>query len=828
VFQRSHIKQKKMRMVKKIIKILFALGIVLSVISYATILSAQDINTIKGQVIVTPAKDGIQITRAGATNSINQETELIVGDTIQTPAGRNATIKTWNNVIVRIDENTSLKFISSAGDGARDGLLLELIKGRVWINGTYTNSNLNLIAGGAFLVSREGAFDTTYDGTKTNVRVFVNQVTVGLVKPGIKFTQAVRFGNSSFINSFLMAQGSQSTIYLNKITENANILKQLLYSKLIKEFLVTLYDKEAAKKDAWVIKNKEEDKTFATSEASEKLKTINARGLKIDSIDSLTYQLQKVSDVFSDKLTFSGDKVVERQVARIFDQIYDAEYLMIYGRNTEAKARLTTFTQAIKDAISSDESDEFQKLLPDEIRKSYSELDFVMPNDPLFEIKSKLESTLTQMLDSTDEDLTEKFGLIRSYMNYTYQFAESNTALLARLNLESYNTRFVEFVNKEKANLKRVKNLIAEENQVMTSLLLQYSVFYQDSYFGIKNTLETNWLLLLPEGKDKNEEKQTIISTKIDFLKKLQQFLLNEEIKLPDAIKIASRLITEINDLVPNEEIGISQIFALRLKDYGQFLRFLKLAESGTLVGKTMREKYNTYLSKQTEQVQIDQIIKEFAPSIEITPEITTTQIIDQVKTDFTDAKITGLILGPLTSVDEKYIEVKSATISGIAFSGQYEWGRKLISNVQSRGVTISEQPIRLDGLTVLLKPSTPKIKKPETTSTQQATQQTVTTPNSAEEISKSLLMQKLKENNINLTKNMISVIDLNKGLFEVKGATIASRQEIKLSFTFNNKLNMASNIILNLTNGNIPLTTDIDLKNLSAEVIKNRDAVVK
>lgn len=817
-----------MKIVKKILKILFALGIVLSVISYATILSAQDVNTIKGQVTITPSKSGIQITRNGTINTIKEEGELTAGDAIQTSSGQSATIKTWDNVIVRIDENTSLKLLSSTGEGKDEGILFELLKGRVWINGTYTTSNLNLIAGGAFLVSREGAFDTTYDGAKTNVRVFTNQVTVGLVKPGIKFTQSVRFGNSSFINSFLMAQGSQSTIYINKIMENADILKQLLYSKLIKEFQYTLYDKTVTKKDAWVIKNTDADKIFATSEASEKLKIINARGLKIDSIDSLTYQLQKVSDGFSDKLTFSQDKVVERQTSRIFDQIYDAEYLMIYGRSTEAKARLTTFTQAIKDATSSDQSEKFQKLLPDEIRKSYFELDFATPNDPLFEIKSKLESTLTQMLDGSDDDLTEKFGLIRSYMNYAYQFAESNTTLLARLNLESYNTRFLEFVEKEKTNLKRVKNLIAEENQVMTSLLLQYSTFYQNSYFGIKNTLETTWLSLLPEGKDKNEEKQTIISTKIDFLKKLQQFLLNEEITIPDAIKIASRLITEINDLVPNEEIGISQIFALRLKDYGQFLRFLKIAESGTLIGKTMREKYNSYLSMQTEQVQIDQIIKEFAPSIEMEPEITTKQIIDQVKTDFTEAKITGLALGPLNDVNEKYIAVNSATLNGIAFSGQYEWGRKLISNVQSRGTLISEQPIRLDGLTVLIKPSTPKIRKPETTTTQQTTQQTTTTPNSAEEVSKALLMQKLKENNINLTKDMIKVVDLNKGLFEIKGATIASRQEIKLSFTFNNKLNIASGIILHLTAGNTPLTTDIPLKDLSAEIIKSRDAVVK
>ncbi len=194
-----------MKIVSKFIKIILAVGITAGMVFIAAGMSEEIQSAARSVVTVVPSDSGIRLIRDGEQSDISEQADLIPGDKIVTSKGQTAMIRTGNDAIVRLSENSELKFVSEDGEGA--GLLFELEKGRAWVNGIYTTSNINLIAGGAFLVSRMGSFDTDYDGSKTTVHVFVNQVTVGLVSPGVKFTKAVRFSSPSFINSFLMAQG---------------------------------------------------------------------------------------------------------------------------------------------------------------------------------------------------------------------------------------------------------------------------------------------------------------------------------------------------------------------------------------------------------------------------------------------------------------------------------------------------------------------------------------------------------------------------------------------------------------------------------------------
>jgi len=804
-----------MKTAKKILTIMLALALFAGTLFYESSIRSAVLGVAKASVELLPSGAGIQLVREGQTLAVKEGMELLQGDIVETPPGQNAVIQFSGNGIIRMSANTKLVF--AVGDTVNNGFAFNMEKGRIWVNTSYTSANIDVLAGGALLIPRRAAFSVAFDGEKTEVIVSVNQVGVGLVKDDFKLTQVIRFSATAFINSYLVAQGSQTTISLSKINENAESLKKLLYSKLIKEFLYTLYDKKEMTGNEWFIWNNGQDAELSKKVAMDKSLLINARGLKVAEIDTLGFQLQKAADRLADVLTFSREKIVDRVINSIFDQMLDAEYLLVFGRSTESKQRLDIFRQTLDAEIGRHDAD-FAKIIMGKLRDAYVELVYVSPGDALYEVKTAISDTLFEQLTESDDDISEKFGLVRDYINYAYSLADSN-ATNARIALDQYFTRLTDLIEKEKAKLAAMKNLIAEENQVVDNLFKQFPVFYQDQFFARKYALENSWLGFLPDGNAKTEEKQTIISTKIDFLKQLQFFFLNEKVTLKDANLIALRLINEINDLKTGAEVGVSQLFALRLKDYGQFLRFLKTAELGSLRGLTMKSKYDEFLAMQKEQVSIEQAIKEFVSDTPVapTPANDAVQIIGQVRSDFEAAGITGLQLGLFTGT-ERLIAVKSATLDKIVFQGQYDWEKKLISEVKVGTVTVSMQPVRLDNLALIVKPKQPE--KPPVV-TQQQTQEVVPTVSKAERVAKILLIQKLKNSGITVTEKDITVSDLENSIFSVRNAYPVGKTEARFDFNFKNKENLAMLVVVTTPAGEKNLPGGIMLADLSAEVLK-------
>jgi hypothetical protein len=801
------------KILHKIVTVFLALLVFAATLFFESGVSHEAAQLKKNELMLVPSEGGVQVMHGSASNLVSTPQEFLVGDVIDVPVGQTAVLHFSDNGLIRLGPGSKFQVIGQ--DFENGGFIVELGKGRAWINSNFTSANLNILAGSALLIPRRAALDVAFDGSKTVVRAAVNQVAVGLIKSDYAPDKLIRFKNDSFINSFLVAQGSQTTIYLDKVRLDAEILKKLLYSKLIKEFQYGLFDKKEAADDLWYSQNMKEDADFAAVVASDQLKAINSRGLKIAGLDSLAYGFQKAIDGFANTFTFSGSKVRERLLDSIFVHVDDAEYLFTYGRAPEAKERLSVFKQLVTETAAQQDQN-FKSVLLDRLRQRFVELNFVLPDDPLFEAKAALSDALSAQLGDSDDDLIEKFTLIRDYMNNVYRLAESNT-LLARLTLEQYFQRFQDFVKNQKGRLSGIKNLIAEENQVFDNLLRQFSQFYQDNFFAMKHTVENEWLALLPEGDGKNEEKQTIISTKIDFLKQLQAFFLDEKVSLKEAKLIAFRLINEIKDLQTGTQIGVSELFNLRLKDYGQFLRFLNTADLGSLSGISMRDKYQDFLKRQQEQVSVDEAIKEFLGNeagVDAVPVVTPQQILDQMKTDFEKIDVTELQVGEFTSLDQRYIYVKHGVFKNVTFQAQYDWDRKLLSDIRVGTEVVSKEPIRLENLGQILVP--PEQIQPTPAPAPAGTTQEVT-ESKADRVAKILLIQKLKSNDIAAVSSNIEIKDASAGLFVVQNASIISDPKVKIAFGFNNKTNKAFVAVVGTVSGQQSLEGEIDIADLAA-----------
>lgn len=781
----------------------------------------EEISTYSKVVAVRALENGVTVTREGESVQLEGEKNLKQGDTVLTAASQNAILVFDEYGEIRLAPETEIFFMSEL----EEGYVFKLNRGQVWVNNLYTSSYLNVLAGGALLMPRRTVFDLAYDGVSAKIRVFKNHVNVGLVDPGYVPVDIIQYKNDVLINSFLVAEGSQSTIFLNKVVNSADVLGKLLYSKLIKEFQYSLMDQLKLRADTWVNLNKGYDSDLLASVEGNKKASLDARGLKFASLDSLGYKMDGFLNGAADVLTFSIEKRMQRLINNIFDHLSDAEYLLAYGRSAEAQERLNLFKADITERMASADAD-FHAAVMNKLRYHYASLNYVLPNDNMFSAKEQLGDLLIAHLGTSEEELAEKLELIRDYLNYAFALVETDTAR-AKLALEQYSKKIDVFIGTSGARLGNMKYLLSEDNQIMDNLFRRYAQFYQDSFFALKSYLETEWLKLLPDGVDKFEEQQTIISNKIDFLRQVQVFFLAQKVTLNDARKIVLRLINEIQDLQPQTEVGISDLFALRLKDYGNFLLFLNSTDVASLRGVSPQQQYDNFLKAQSEQVSIEQAISEFfgekPPEADESTKIEL--VLKQASDDFVQVGVKDAKFGPLESLSQKYIDVYSATFNKTVFSARYDWDNKQISQIKVGANVVSANPIRLSNLPLLLAPKV-ETEVPETPEEIEEEIPEVEEVSKAEKVAKILLIQKLKANDVSAVESNITIADQANQMYIVNGATLISEPNIQIAFIFNNREDQASSFTVRTTEGDFKLTGFVALKDISAKALATYESV--
>ncbi len=777
--------------------------------------------------VVVPSGESVDLTRDNATQTLSGEAvqDLQQGDTLAVKSGSDVEVHFSDRGVLRLSSNAQLgvDFL----DSKQDEYVLNLKQGRVWENNLYTSAVFNLVANGAYVIPDYASVDVNIDGQKTLVYADRHQASIGLVPLDFHATSAKLFPDGDLINSYLLPEGNQTTVYADKITQNADTLKILFYSKLVKEFPFGAIDPQMLTSDAWIANNIKLDKTYENKIKDQTSQEIRSRGLKISDLNSFGYGFGQSLDRFYNFLTFSHSKVIARTNSDIFDHLDDAEYLLLFGQTTRANERLDYFKKALDAALASQDGDYKNSVLA-KLRSGYDQLSYVSPDDYLAPAKAMVTNYLLAQIGDSDNEIRQKFMLVRNTMNSVYDLADTSSQS-ARQALEDYFTEFTQLVNKEQTRLSGMRNIIAEENQVMNNLLLHYPIFYRDRYFAIKYQLEQQWLALLPEGTDKNEEKQTIISQKIDFLRQLQTFFLADKIAADDAKQIVFRLFREADDLKlpPEDQVAVSDLYAKRLQDFGVFYRYLNSPEyvATTLHGSSRKTQFDQFVQAQQEQVSIEEIRQEILGN-QTAPVITPDQILAQAQQDFASIGATNVVFGGLSDVTQKVVSLNNALVGGINISAQYDWDKKLVSQIYSGDTLISADAVNLSNLAALIKAKTQQpTPKPAPTPQPSPTPAPATSESKTELVAKILIIQKLKANNIGVAQGDLVIDDLSNSLFTIQKAILVSDQSVSFSFDVDGKNGLATNIVVSTQSGPQPIDGTLNLADVSAQVKSVFDA---
>lgn len=797
------------------------LAIVLSVIVLSVSVlaenaaSSRQVQEMKHGAILYGGKNPVTVTSGSQKVSISTSYNLKDADVIETGENQSAEIRMDERGIIRMSQKTKLTLRKSDLAG---NYLFVLDGGQVWLNTLYYSASVNIQAGAALLIPERGIADIVYDRTKVDIRVITNQVGVGLVDPAKAYEKFYSAHDSALINYYLVAQGNQTTVFNEKITSEQETVAKLLYSKLIKEFQVGFIDTTNLAADGWYLKNIQLDRDLKESMAKEIAAEINSRGLQLQDLNSVGYQFRKFTDEMARYLTFSEEKNRQREIGSLFGQLEDSEYLLLFSRNAEAKERLDIFSQSIETFMAAGNEDVANEILA-KLNTIYYQLSYVYPDDKLYTVKQKVRDLLLNYLG--DRDLFKKFYLVRDDINYAYNLANTSQ-LNAKISLEQYFRNLGILLGKNKSRVVNYPYLVLEENQLMDNLLRRFSLFYQDSFFGLKKAWESEFLALLPDGGAKDEEKQSIISNKIDFLKQLQNFFLANQVSLRETRVIVLRLINEIKDMLPNKEVGVSQLFAVRLKDYGTFLRFLNSSMIVNLRGAAIKTGYTDFIAQQREEVSLEEVIKEFMPGEQTKSQLTVADIEKQIRDDFTAAGVIDLKLGTIASADQKLVSVEKAFLENKAFSGTYNFDLGLISKVTVDGKIIAKDAMKLSGLKALLNPpeETMQITQESTIETQAVSQEVPRKVSRSEKVAKVLMVQKLKGYGIIALENNIEIADKAKSLYSIRDAVLEANANIKFSFDFVNNTDTALNIVLSTEAGEKLVSESIKGDDFSSRIL--------
>ncbi len=816
------IKNSAMKSLKHIIVVAAAFIVFLATVGLENVFAGPVELKLKGHMTIQiPSGQSVDLNRGGSMETLNGEAtrELSVDDSVSVKSGSGVEIHFSDRGVVRLSQNAMVNV--DVLDPKLDAYVLNLKRGRLWINNLHTSASFNVVANGAYVIPHYAALDVNLDDQKTVIYANRHQASIGLVPLDYKAESTKRFPDDSFINSYLLAQGNQTTVFSDKIVQNEDTLRKLFYSKLVKEFPFGAMDPQLLTSEFWLRENIKLDSAYESKIKDQVSQQIRSRGLKIADLTSFGYTFGQSLNNFYNFLTLSRAKIISRINDGIFDHFDDAKYLLLFGQNTRAKERLDFFQKMTDEALNS-QGDDYKAVILARFQEEYDRLSYVSPDDPLSAAKKVVNNYLLSKLGDTEEDIRHKFLLVRNVMNGVYDLAEMSSQG-ARSALEDYYAQFTALVQKEKNLLNRMRNIVTEENQIMDNLFRRYPIFYRDRFFAMKNELEQQWLALLPEGEDKNEEKQTIVSTKIDFLRQLQTFFLADKIAVEDAKQIVFRLFTEADELQlpPEKQVAVNELFAIRLKDFGIFYRYLNSPEyvSTTLHGSSRRTQFDEFVKKQQEQVSIQEIQREILGE-EAVPSVTPAMILADAREAFADIGATDVVFGNFTDINQQTIPLNRATVEGINIRGIYAWNNKLVSQIYAGDNLISEDPVSLANLGLLIKTKTQvPVVSPEPAPQPSPAPTPAPEVSRTERVAKILLIQKLKTNDIGVTEADLTIVDLQASTFSIGKAILVSDQSVNFSFDIDGKNNVATNLVVTTASGPSTIEGPVNLADVSAQV---------
>lgn len=587
--------------------------------------------------------------------------------------------------IVRFADEGQYGFLNSAIVDSVFGneYVFNMASAKLWGNFTISNAKVNFVAERVVIIPDHAAFNLEFDGDRIKLSVYDGDVYIGFLEDGIVIDEYVDPYSSMFVNKLLVPRDTQVEIPLKKITSK---LQSLLYLKLVKEFKYSAIA-SSERASEWTEENLSKDVKYIELMRQEKISEIIFDGLSTgDSmIDNFIYWAEE-------NLTFVPDKKYRIIFDHLFASLEDAIFYANEGDDISSAISFDEFSDGIS-GLSMD------MLGSEDFLNRY---DSYINELSIFGPESNQYLVLIKLLEKKLMTGRDKYEVTGAIWHDVYEGFDSGTFEAEEALNQYYSYLDSVALGGEKPDMDFYKDYITFQNQLFDNLFLRSSVFYRDGYFAMKNVLEQEYLKLF----DGDEElAQELISNKIDFLKRLMKFFFDEEIEVSEAKQILSRLVEEIDELMPVDgaNVAVIELFETRLEDIGDFWGYLNSPEYhiSKTYGLNHQDRYETYLEEKDRIWDFINIQEEVLG--EVVVEVTVEDVMAAIEAVFLEnEEISEVEVDELASSDERYVVVRGV-IGGYPFDAVYDRDKELLSEVYTYNEPVSDRAVKLDNLLSLL-----------------------------------------------------------------------------------------------------------------------------
>lgn len=769
---------------KNIALLLIGLGIFLASLYFDNI-----ILTTRGAVpqeiglITVPLNETVTIEADGKKVVVQDEFKLRVGDEIDTGSSQNSEIQLPDHGIIRLSENTSI-FLSEFNPYKNEYLIV-LNWGTIWGNTEYGDHDMQISTENVMITPGNSSFNIKYDGSKTVVYANAHDVHIDIV------------ANNEIINDFWIAESNQAQLLKSKITDKADTIKQLLYSKLIKEFNYGRIASNKIKEDPWLSKQISKDAENRDNISNSFLDILRTQGLKTLSPGSLRFHAKQLMTDLRGVLTFSEFKKIDIVLDIIFENLHDAQYLYYQGNTIDGDVRISLFAEDVLNPLYAS-NEYFVENLFNRLIEELESVLFIIPGDDLYPVKQEILKQLfnTNIRKYLDDET--KFKILTYILNDVYDSVENSPTDAASV-FSDYFKRYEAIVKTYSDNLSAIKDYIIHQNILVDNVLFQHPQLYKAEFFEEKFNMESDYLAALTGGRNKQEQRQTFISTKIDLLNRIRYYLFNDQIGIEETRQIVFLLIQNIEEL-QKETLSIAavnELFEKRLEDFGIFWQYLNSPEYSTtpIHGRTHAERFEAFKIIQEEILTFQDIREEILGAVE-EEELTVESILQLAEEDLESADIHDIEFGLYNDVEQTEIPISSAVVSGIEFRARYDWDRKIVSEIVVDDNLLSKEGVKLSNVKRFIfeavSARTEVVSEPVVKTPVREVEDPLANVKNAAKI---FLVEKFSNMGAVIKKEDINIKDFNKGEYEIKDIYFSENKEAVFSFEYHTRDDEITNL---------------------------------
>ncbi|MBU1151750.1 hypothetical protein KJ632_02890, partial [Patescibacteria group bacterium] len=599
--------------------------------------------------------------------------------------------------------------------------------------------------------------------------------------------------DSVYMNSLLVPRGSKVSVLIDRVDER---FSDLFYSKLIKEFkLSQITDSDL--KEEFVAENIARDRVYFDELERKTSSNILSRGKTVsDSMFSGIYMW------FQENFTLFESKKEQWHADRKQAYLQDAVYYADTNQVDKSVEALQSFNSL---------NGGFREDMFDEEFLLYS------VDDPKYLVSMNV---LEQAYLA---------GYERSVLNElwldVYEAISINN-VFAEKSLQKYFKYLDKYLANNDLAPVELELFLAYQNQLLRNLFIKSPVMYKEEYLLKKYDLERELLGNYDEFLRK-DLSQDYVNYKIIYIKRLMKFFFDDEIKVSDAAAALSRLVKEINELMPQETStkALFEFFDEQLKDIGDFWGYLKSPEynSTRVYGATHKERYEVYLEERQKLWSFIDVQQEVIGEV-LESELSVDDIEAEVRAVFDqNENIKSLILGSILSADQRYVEVKG-NILGYSFEADYDRDFEALVNVFVYGELISEDPVKLENLIRVVEQRFSELTDVEVSDDEDDLTQIET---HAQRVARIYIAGVIEKAGFVLDESNVGLIDTGKSLYAISNVYLEGYDDILVTFDYNATKELSENLYFVYKDKPIVLEDRyslVQIKEMIREGIENLD----